>query len=415
MMVGSLVKAGFLGIALAANIEETNQEALKQGSSLQRPDSNHASGEVKKPNDSGFDAYCERTSYHEDGFRCGLLGITAENIDLAIDAFSRMSSVFHYTPDKETSISPTENPEIKYSGTPIDREEAFDETDNFIGHHPASKHPFFEHLSSTVAKQGINTEQFTFLTESYIRRVVLTPEFAWLQAGEDLKNYRYDALGVFSAPNLCNQIGGEVGKKPHLQILEGMFGMLAPIWGQDYNFRIGDVRQKTSLPEMIQLDRVRDELVHTDPTALGVAQEMASGGNGKDTFGMVGDFCRAAVLPYQGYFEQSERSQLLTYCADHAGLEVGKDGLAKIVIDQDAVEYEHGQRFKKDFYDAHPDKESLEKGLRNPERFLDAQNALFDAWHKGFDALKEKSEPIRPKKQFVEACERDSKSFVARC
>ncbi|MFA6060786.1 MAG: hypothetical protein WC756_21495 [Taibaiella sp.] len=138
----------------------------------------------------------------------------------------------------------------------------------------------------------------------------------------------------------------------------------------DYSF-ISDI------PEMVIYAQTVRGLSQTDWKAVSYAQEMASGGNNKDTYGMMGDMYKFFYY-YRTHPKISGarfNNNILPYFKAHLSI----DEKNEIQFDGNAIEFLHHARAKRDLISGIHDINSAKRAILIIEIFLKVQENLFDA------------------------------------
>ncbi len=262
--------------------------------------------------------------------------------------------------------------------------------DNFkaeVVKHEACQHKLFSYVAEEAKETGLTPAQFDVFRQGMLSRI--SPTITSItQLANAAASGHDDQVFITAVQNLIEEGGFEVqdGKivpgKTHRNLGEQAFNSLAK---HAFNLEPVTMKESEEHPRSTKervYHIVTEHMYEENPVLTSWLQERASGGDGKEQKGMMGDLFEL-FNAYRSHFpEDSFEKEVLPWFQAHIEVIQHPDLGYQVVLSENSVEYQHGQRAEADIKQylnlEENDVDSLKKVLIDAKMFLDTQADFFN-------------------------------------
>ncbi len=252
----------------------------------------------------------------------------------------------------------------------------FQKFSDMVTSHPACNHNLFSNVTKMAAADKLSGEQMDLFTKAMMARIFRTiPNIAEVIQSSLLSGD--NATAKTAMQNLVEEMGG--GGKTHQQLGEEAFNALRAAYSLP-PVTMKHAHDEIPLPESYSQEQVWVNCYKNFPVIASWIQETASGGNSRNSMGMMADMFKIFTACQKKIGIEKFHNNVIPYFAAHINIEE-KNGKFYPSFNYNGVEYQHGFRAASDamreFTKLPPEKRGIIK--KTGEAFLNAQSSLFDA------------------------------------
>jgi hypothetical protein len=251
---------------------------------------------------------------------------------------------------------------------------------NEISKHSAIEHPLFDFIIEKIQLNSLTARQFNFFRHLMFSRVFLTLPSITEALKSALLTSDEESIET-CLRNLCEELAfnGVQIDISHPRLMEKTFNTVSKKLFKLEPTSLNFCYNNPILPEEVIYHSTVKQLYKKVPLIVSLSQEISSGG--LPYLNKPGMMAQLYLVFFNLYLknqlsisEDLFKKEILPYFSAH--LSINSD--FKLILDENAIEFQHGERAKNDYLKSKNSISEIKKDLPYFFAFLDAQKYLFD-------------------------------------